>query len=158
MRRCVLVAALLAGLFGAGLLPAQQILKVRENYQLHHELESKMRGHWKLVSMEKDGKSFAENELREQRLLISNDRMVVTAANEIVSFGYFKLDATTNPKRIDLVKFVSVDKTETLTGIVECDGETLRIAIGAGPDDPRPATFRGRDNPAIISAVFRRTK
>jgi uncharacterized protein (TIGR03067 family) len=53
----------------------------------------------------------------------------------------FRVDNSKNPKEIEFVSLDGDDQGKTRPGIFEFEGQTLRICVAKGFNDPRPAAF-----------------
>ena len=134
------LAVLMAGpLLGAGL--AQEASKGDHD---------KIQGTWQVVSLEsrdslKTGQKIPEDKLKELKVVITKDKLVVRSGKEPKSdltYKINKLDPTKKPKWIDLA-LVGKDGSEKPTGaIYELDGDQLKLCIGdPSPKPKRPTEF-----------------
>ena len=110
-----------------------------------------LQGTWTIAAVfDRGGKRVAIKDLDELPSLTSiviegNKGVIKFRRDEDQRFAY-KLDATTKPKQIDLVRDPENDK-KTLLGIYELDGEILKICF-VRKADGRPTGFKepeGRD-------------
>jgi uncharacterized protein (TIGR03067 family) len=74
--------------------------------------------------------------------------------------GTFKLDENKKPKEIDLVvpKQDNPKETETVKGIYQLDGDTLKLAHPTTPGGPRPTSFDPSDSKEVVVNTFKRKK
>jgi uncharacterized protein (TIGR03067 family) len=94
----------------------------------------------RLVALELNGVKQELPHGQEDRVLIAGDRMI--ADNECFSF---KLDPSTDPKLIDLVRLVGRDKGEVLEGIYQLRAEALTICLFGGDGvRSRPTEFSAK--------------
>jgi len=108
--------------------------------------KSKLIGTWNVTAEEKDG--------RQQTAEAINGKSVKITANTITCQGKdgksdmaarYELDTSTKPWRIDLNCTEGEHKGKTVKGIVQLDGDTLRICH-AKPDENAPTEFTTKEN------------
>jgi uncharacterized protein (TIGR03067 family) len=127
MKRILLSAALFVFPCVIGAASAQEIIKIRDDQVQNVDLSSKLQGRWKLVGMQKDGKRVAEADLRGQQVLFRENRIVLTRPNGDAEVFHFKVNATKTPAQIDLTILDHDDKVRTFPGIIEQEGDTVRL-------------------------------
>ena len=128
--------------------------------------KSNLEGTWTAISMERDGKSISEKEVKEfdiQLTFKGDEFMLMPFASkgpEHFPQGQFNIDTTTNPKSIDLtidLPFSPAKKTSTMLGIYELDGDRLKL-LQAPPDQGRPTEFKTTPKSGMEFIVFKRAK
>lgn len=145
MKRCSL-AVLMAGLLlGAGI--AQDAPKGDHD---------KIQGTWKVISMEtreNPGKKLPDDRIKDIRVVITKDKLVLKSQKDPkseVPYKLDKLDPTKKPKWMDLL-LVQEDGTGKATGaIYELDGNDLKLCIG----DPSPMPKRPLDFEVAKRGLF----
>jgi uncharacterized protein (TIGR03067 family) len=104
--------------------------------------QKKIQGTWAFVAIEEQGIRKSQRELKgwEDRLnwTFLNNQLVRNLGMEPVK-GQFKLDATKQPKEIDLFDYAG--KGKTARGIYTFDGELLKISLGSPQGGARPTAF-----------------
>jgi uncharacterized protein (TIGR03067 family) len=116
-----------------------------------------LRGTWKLSSWQTDGKQLSDDHLEGGKLVLDGDRFTVTLAGQETSTGTQKLDATKNPKTIDITADGDPKPGDTCLGIYEIDGDEFRVAF-APPGKPRPTAFTTKPESGQWLHVWTRVK
>jgi uncharacterized protein (TIGR03067 family) len=102
----------------------------------------RIQGTWAFVLIEEVGIRKSQRELRgmEDRLHWTfRDTDLTRNLGGEAARGKFKLDATKQPKEIDLFDFAG--KGKTIRGIYAFEGEQLRISLGSVKGGERPQAF-----------------
>lgn len=102
-----------------------------------------LQGTWVVVSAEMAGKSSESS--KGDKFTFTGDKVVIENKVMKAAPTSFKIDATTNPKQIDIA-----DKTPQ-KGIYQLDGDKLKLCYG----NKRPASF---DSTAGLLLAFKRQK
>src|SRR5438876_11436765 len=89
-----------------------------------------LQGTWRLISAMEDGKSLAEDKVKQTTIVIKDDtfRFPHLAEDATSKAGTIKLDATKKPKQMETV---STEK-EVIVGIYELDGHGYRVCFEPG--------------------------
>jgi uncharacterized protein (TIGR03067 family) len=77
---------------------------------------------------------------------------------KIEAVGEIQVDESASPKRLDWVRFTTIDGEQPfpeIAAIYELDGDVLRICNG-GPNNPRPSDFTPGDGVLADVLTFRR--
>jgi uncharacterized protein (TIGR03067 family) len=98
-----------------------------------------LRGTWKLVAFEREGKSVPPAALKELKWVITADKIVWT--DERKNEFLYKLDPAKKPKAIDLI--FPERKTEVTPGIYSLEGDELKVCVKA-KGGGRPSKFAAR--------------
>jgi uncharacterized protein (TIGR03067 family) len=101
--------------------------------------QKKLQGTWKVVAGNESGKTLAPARVKGTKMVISGDKMTVHEQDTKREMT-FKLDATKEPRTIDLTIIESKRKGGTSQGIYALEGDTLKIAF-ALPGKARPVNF-----------------
>jgi len=114
-----------------------------------------LQGTWSLVSAMEDGKSLAEDKVKQTTIVIKDDtfRFPQLAEDATSKAGTFKLDATKKPKQMDTV---STEK-EVMLGIYELEGDSYKVCF-APVGKPRPSEFTSKSGSGNILQVWKREK
>jgi uncharacterized protein (TIGR03067 family) len=123
---------------------------------------AKMEGEWTLVSMERDGEQPPEEFIKSLRRVVKGDEYTVTGRGQdgnpaTLSKGKFKLDASKKPKTIDFTPSGGVAAGETLLGIYELQGDTLKVCY-AMPSHDRPKEYKTPEGSHCTLSVWKRVK
>jgi len=132
----LLLVALLAGVDGAGDANDAALLK----------------GSWRVVATEFNGKALPEESLRDRKIVFEGDRMLVYVGEEKKRTLTFRLDPKQKPKHIDLTQ---PDKDRSAQGIYALEKDELKLCYGE-PGDPRPTTFASPEGKKVFLLVLRR--
>ncbi|MBY0524575.1 MAG: TIGR03067 domain-containing protein [Gemmataceae bacterium] len=116
----------------------------------------KLQGVWKVMSAERNGKKQPDDELKGLRLTFKADK-IVFKDNDKEQEATYKLDPDKKPKAIDLVVKVG-DKTETIPGIYQLNGDDLKICAAGEPGKPRPTEFATRPATGTGLILLKREK
>jgi uncharacterized protein (TIGR03067 family) len=120
-------------------------------------------GTWGAVSYVQDGQGEGDKIAPQEspvRWVFKADKVTFLADVEGASAkGSFNLDPTKKPKAIDMIfpAAPGAKKGQTMLGIYELDGDTLKICYD--PDGTkRPGEFKAGAGSKLIMAVFKRFK
>jgi uncharacterized protein (TIGR03067 family) len=126
----------------------------------------KIQGTWKVVSMQtresvKTGKPVPEDTVKDLKVVISKDRLVLKSLKDPKlerTYKLEKLDPTKKPRWMDLA-LVQKDGTGKPTGaIYELAGDDLKLCIGDASQDPkRPTDFEVAER-GLLLLVLKRDK
>ncbi|PYK16088.1 MAG: hypothetical protein DME55_12750 [Verrucomicrobia bacterium] len=114
-----------------------------------------LQGTWSLLSAMEDGKSLAEDKVKQTTIVIKDDtfRFPQLAEDATSEAGTFKLDATKKPKQMDTV---STEK-QVMLGIYELEGDSYKVCF-APVGKPRPSEFTSKSGSGNILQVWKRGK
>jgi len=124
------------------------------------ELEA-LKGSWTVVSADRDGKKFTDEQLKDLRLVYAGDRATVKNGDKVLFVGTVKLDPGKKPKTIDATQTSDGEnKGKTFLGIYEVDGDTLKCARPSPPGRTGPRSSPPSRAAAISSGFIneRRSK
>src|SRR5689334_6015086 len=102
----------------------------------------RIQGTWAFVLIEEEGRRKTHRELKgmEDRLYWTfRDNAVIRNLGDEPVRGTFKLDATKQPREIDLFDYAG--KGKTVRGIYAFEGERLKICLGSVKSGERPREF-----------------
>jgi uncharacterized protein (TIGR03067 family) len=114
-----------------------------------------LQGTWSLVSAMEDGKSLAEDKVKQTTIVIKDDTFDFPhlAKDATSKAGTIKLDATKKPKQMDTV---STEK-EVMLGIYELEGDGYKVCF-APVGKPRASKFTSQSGSGNILQVWEREK
>src|SRR5262245_19141078 len=99
-----------------------------------------MQGEWTLVTTERNGGTLPEEIGRPVRRIITGNKFTALRGDETVAEGTLTLDAS---KRLKAIDAKGESGSETIKGIYELEGDTLRVCYGP-PDSERPTVFTAK--------------
>jgi uncharacterized protein (TIGR03067 family) len=102
----------------------------------------KIQGKWKFTAHEMNGKPLPPEELAKLTITFSGDKWSVRMDDKEVQAGTHKFDTAKTPPHVDAVVTVGEDKGNTMLGIFELKGDTLKVCF-----DPM-----GKTRPTSLSA------
>jgi uncharacterized protein (TIGR03067 family) len=112
-------------------------------------------GKWSPVSLEMGGEK--RDAASEPGALPATFKDGKVLLNDKEIFGY-KLDASTDPKIIDLTRLEDPDKDQVLEGIYKFDGEMLVICLWTGQGTKaRPAEFATKAGDNFVLVTLKRS-
>jgi len=115
--------------------------------------QERIQGNWAMISMEIKGVKRPDDAVKQYLLKVDGSKWVVLMGEQKVMNSVFKLDASKEPKTIDLLTLVG--KAEVASeGIYKIEGDTLTVCRTDGYKD-RPKEFRA-DQDAGILVVWKR--
>jgi uncharacterized protein (TIGR03067 family) len=114
-----------------------------------------LQGTWRLLSAMENGKSLAEDKVKQTTIVIKDDtfRFPHLAEDATSKAGAIKLDATKTPKQMDTV---STEK-DIMLGIYELEGDGYKVCF-APVGKPRPNEFTSKAGSGTILQVWEREK
>jgi uncharacterized protein (TIGR03067 family) len=104
-----------------------------------------------------NGKALPRARAQALRLRTNKRRFALQLGDRTLLRGLFKLDPGRSPKRIDMLLTSGQAKGRTVKGILDVNGDTLRICY-ALPGRPRPTTFSSRPGSGNRLLVLRRVQ
>ena len=119
-------------------------------------IASRLQGSWVMVSVEIMGMKRDAPQGQEVVFTFKGNKLIISQGMGSEEEGAYKLNDSKLPKEIDLIDLKKNGK-ETLKGIYQLDGDTLKIAFSGpgGGGGPRPTAFTGKDVGVVI---FKRKK
>jgi len=123
---------------------------------------AQFQGTWTPLSLEERGKKAPAEDLKNLIILIQNNKMTIRDGGKDISLVVFKLDASKNPKSIDLTAQDGPEKGKLVLGIYQFDfkdpkNETLKMCVDDG-GKMRPADFTTSEKSARSLIVLKKTK
>lgn len=117
-----------------------------------------LNGTWTYVSIESNGKPIPAERLVPLRVTINGEKWTVTSGSKLVEQATIRVDSSTKPMTFDLtVQQGDVGKGQTLPGIFELDGDTLRVCFSL-PGKERPKEVASRPGSGLDLNVLKRQK
>lgn len=121
--------------------------------------EPGLEGDWSTASFLRGGKPLPQEKQFPDRIMTIKDGTFTEKRDGKVAVrGPLKVDASKKPKWIDATFHEGgPGYGETVLGIYELDGDTLKVCCGAA-GDPRPATFESKEGTALRLIIYKRHK
>jgi uncharacterized protein (TIGR03067 family) len=119
-----------------------------------------MQGEWIVVSSERDGQAAPEREIASIRRKVSGKTIEVELAGQegiVTLTSDFTLDATKDPKTIDVVRKDGPSQGVPTLAIYELKDGELRIC-SAPPGQPRPTSFETKPGTGHTMTVWKRAE
>jgi uncharacterized protein (TIGR03067 family) len=124
--------------------------------QVDPDLEA-LQGKWIAESAERRGTALAADRARTIRLTINDENLEFSEGDRYDETVPFTIDASQEPKWIDVKVTRGPDQGKTALGIYEVNGRNLKLCW-AEPGKPRPASFATSGGNAIECLRLRRVE
>jgi len=122
---------------------------------------AKLKGTWRPVSTEANGKKTPENILKDNpsQIVIEEGRITGSLKDKETYQGTLTIDPTQTPKTLDIAVTSGDYKGKKSLGIYELDGDTLKLCWTFFiVDRDRPKTFATETGANLILTVYQRVK
>jgi uncharacterized protein (TIGR03067 family) len=118
-----------------------------------------MKGTWTVVSAERDGKKFTEEQLKDVTVTFdAGGKVSAQRQGQPIFEGTVKIDPTKKPKTVDATQTSEGDnKGKTSHGIYEIEGDTMKIC-SAEFGKERPTEFSSKPGSGHFLRVYKREK
>jgi uncharacterized protein (TIGR03067 family) len=117
----------------------------------------KMQGDWVGASFIRDGEKADADDAQSLFRTVKDNTYTVSRFDKQIGKGTFTLDATKKPKTIDAVPAGTKDKSKTMHGIYDLNGDTLKICM-APPGKDQPTDFTAKEGSGHTLTVWEREK
>ncbi len=117
--------------------------------------EDAILGTWKVETFDLGGAAGGPppGEITKLRLTFKDGKVAASRGDGMQDEIDYKLDATTTPKSLDMI-----EKTSTMLGIYELDGDTLKICVSEGGQKGVRPTEMKTDGKNIAVITLKRVK
>jgi uncharacterized protein (TIGR03067 family) len=109
-----------------------------------------LQGTWKITTFDLNGSAATAEDLKDDKMIVKNDSITLSASGRETMRGTFKLNATKKPKTID----VKLDSDDRALGIYELNGDPLKFSFRLARDE-RPKDFTETD---VVRIIVKREK
>jgi uncharacterized protein (TIGR03067 family) len=134
------------------------LLVVGAGYRLDDASDWKaIAGDWQPTKMEINGNALPAEDVKEFLITMKDGTYSAKRGDEVIDEGKAKIDASKNPKHLELTASVGDAKDKVRLGIYEVKDDTLKFAI-ASPDKERPTKFESPADSGTIYIEFTRKK
>jgi uncharacterized protein (TIGR03067 family) len=113
-----------------------------------------LQGTWEIVSLEKDGSAAPQDDIAGLTVMITGSGYKLINKDN-VSKGTFTLDASKEPKQMDVQHQSENGGSHSLPSIYEVTGDTLRVCYNP-EGGARPTSFATKPDTGYISIVYKR--
>jgi uncharacterized protein (TIGR03067 family) len=122
----------------------------------------RLRGTWLTVSLVNNGRTLVDEKSPPKegpitKLAYEGNNWMIKVGDKTVASGKFTLDATKNPKQIDIMDESGKSNDKTKLGIYEITGNTYRYCL-ASAGKPRPTDFTSKEGSGNSLGVMKREK
>jgi uncharacterized protein (TIGR03067 family) len=138
------------------ILAATPLLRASDKDQGEDDL-SKIQGQWFVVSLEHGGHPTDPADFQGQSSIYEKNRWTWKVGDRVVRRGIITLDSTRSPKAINTWDSDGPHEDETVPGIYQIEGDTLKLCF-AQPGDKRPAKFTTKEGTGTVFVVYKRKK
>jgi uncharacterized protein (TIGR03067 family) len=116
---------------------------------------AKLQGTWALVSMEREGQEEPADEIKDWKAIYRQNRITLMAGERVRRQGIVTLDPSRKPKAMNTWDQDGPFEDQTVPGIYELDGETLKICF-ARPGEDRPKNFTTKEGTGFLFCVYKK--
>jgi uncharacterized protein (TIGR03067 family) len=117
----------------------------------------KLQGTWECVSMEREGDVVPPEHFKGSSVVYEDDLATLYRDGEFFRRGIITLDPSKTPKRINTWDLAGPYADDSVPGIYEIDGDTLKICFSR-PKIARPTEFTTKKEPGFLYCVYKRKK
>ncbi len=118
---------------------------------------AKLQGQWVVVSLEHRGHVAEPAEFEGQSSVYEKNRWTWKVGDKVMRRGIITLNSTRSPKAINTWDSDGPHEDETVPGIYQLDGDTLKLCF-AMPGEKRPTEFTTKSGTGAILVVYKRKK
>jgi uncharacterized protein (TIGR03067 family) len=111
-------------------------------------------GTWEIVSVEKEGSQLPQDDIAGMTVMISGSAYKLINKDN-VSKGTFSVDASKEPKQMDVHHQTENGDAPTMAAIYEVTADTMRVCYNP-EGDTRPTSFSTKADSPFLSVVYKR--
>lgn len=112
-------------------------------------------GVWVMVSMEREGDAIAAEDIKDLTATYEGNRLTLREGDRVRRRGIVTLAPDREPKAINTWDQDGPYEDETVPGIYELKGDTMRLAFSR-PGQERPKEFTTKSGTAFLVCVYKR--
>jgi len=113
---------------------------------------AKFQGSWRFVSVITDGTPAPPDQIK--GTVLTNDATTFAFKDPAsTGGGTFRIDATKDPRQMDITFGTGPDKGQTVLGIYRFEGNRVRVCLGL-PGKPRPTQFASPAGSGLVLEVL----
>jgi uncharacterized protein (TIGR03067 family) len=117
----------------------------------------RLQGTWTLSSMEREGEAAPADELQGSTVVYEGNRMSLRDGDRVRRRGIITLAPERTPKAINTWDQDGPYEDQTVPGIYELEGDTLRICF-ARPGQDRPKQFTTKSGTGVLFCVYKKRR
>jgi uncharacterized protein (TIGR03067 family) len=118
---------------------------------------AKLQGQWVVVSLEHRGHVAEPADFEGQSSVYEKNRWTWKVGDKVMRRGIITLNSTRSPKAINTWDSDGPHEDETVPGIYQLDGDTLKLCF-AMPGEKRPTEFTTKSGTGAFLVVYKRKK
>jgi uncharacterized protein (TIGR03067 family) len=115
----------------------------------------RLQGTWVLVAMQREGEEVPAEDLKGSTAVYEGNHIILRDGDRVRRRGLVTLDPSRKPKAINTWDQDGPYEDQTVPGIYELDGDTLRLCFSR-PGSERPKEFNTRTRPGVLFCVYKR--
>jgi len=115
----------------------------------------RLQGTWVLVEMQREGEDVPAEDFKGWTAVYEGNRITLRDGDRVRRRGIVTLDPSRKPKAINTWDQDGPYEDQTVPGIYELDGDTLRLCFSR-PGSERPKEFDTKTRPGVLYCVYRR--
>lgn len=118
---------------------------------------ARLQGTWTLVSLESEGEASSPEQIEGFTATYEGDSLTLKAKETVRRRGIVTLNPSRTPKAINTWDQNGPYEDQTVAGIYEFDGDTLKLCFSR-PGEARPMEFSTKKGPGFLMVVYKKQK
>lgn len=136
------------------IIPAMLLLAAQPAGNAKKDLD-RIQGEWVMAALEVEGKPVPEEKLQGTTLTIKGDKYIVSVKDKKHEVT-ITLDASKEPKHIDMAFPDGTNAAKIGKGIYKIDGDKFILCRAQSTDGERPTQFGSFENTGVFQVTWRR--